>query len=79
MLEFKRVGFELPESVTFENETFFYPEKIKFYKFDGYKINVIDKKSNDNQGQRGQSQNNYQPNQHQQDVPEIDLDQEVPF
>ena len=47
MLEFKRVGFELPESVTFENETFFYPEKIKFYKFDGYKINVIDKKSND--------------------------------
>ena len=42
-------------------------------------FSFIDKKSNDNQGQRGQSQNNYQPKQHQQDVPEIDLDQEVPF
>ena len=43
-------------------------------------FSFIDKKSNDNQGQRSQSQSNYQPKQqHQQEVPEIDLDDEVPF
>ena len=43
-------------------------------------FSFIDKKSNDNQGQRSQSQNNYQPKQHQQEIPEIDLDDsEVPF
>jgi single-strand DNA-binding protein len=43
-------------------------------------FSFIDKKSNDNQGQRSQSQNNYQPKQHQQDIPEINLDDsEVPF
>ena len=45
-------------------------------------FSFIDKKSNDNQGQRSQSQNNYQPKQHQQDIPEIDLsidDDSVPF
>jgi single-strand DNA-binding protein len=45
-------------------------------------FSFIDKKSNDNQGQRSQTQNNYQPKQHQQDIPEIDLsidDDEVPF
>ena len=44
-------------------------------------FSFIDKKSNDNQGQRSQSQNNYQPKQqHQQETPEIDLSiDEVPF
>ena len=44
-------------------------------------FSFVDKKSNDNQGQRSQAQNNYQPKQqHQQDVPEIDLSiDEVPF
>ena len=42
-------------------------------------FSFIDKKSNDNQGQRSQSQNNYQPKQHQQDIPEIDLNDSVPF
>ena len=41
-------------------------------------FSFIDKKSNDNQGQRSQSQNNYQPKK-QQEIPEIDLDSEVPF
>lgn len=40
---------------------------------------MLDSKPNDNQGQRSQSQNNYQPKQHQQDVPELDLDDEIPF
>lgn len=41
---------------------------------------MLDSKPNDNQGQRSQSQNNYQPKQHQQDIPEIDLSiDEVPF
>lgn len=40
---------------------------------------MLDNKPNDNQGQRSQAQNNYQPKQHQQDVPEIDISQEVPF
>lgn len=45
------------------------------------KFSFIDKKSNDNQGQRSQAQNNYQPKQqHQQDIPEIDLDEDsIPF
>ena len=43
------------------------------------KFSFIDKKSNDNQGQRSQAQNNYQPKQHQQEMPEIDLNDEVPF
>lgn len=45
-------------------------------------FSFIDKKSNDNQGQRSQTQNNYQPKQqHQQDIPEIDLDDNssIPF
>ena len=44
-------------------------------------FSFIDKKSNDNQGQRSQAQNNYQPKQqHQQDIPEIDLDEDsIPF
>lgn len=44
------------------------------------KFSFIDKKSNDNQGQRSQTQNNYQPKQ-QQEIPEIDLDDDssVPF
>ena len=42
-------------------------------------FSFIDKKSNDNQGQRSQTQNNYQPKQ-QQEIPEINLDDEsVPF
>ena len=44
---------------------------------------MLDSKPNDNQGQRSQSQNNYQPKQqHQQDIPEIDLsidDDSIPF
>ncbi len=41
---------------------------------------MLDSKSNDNQEQaRSQSQNNYQPKQHQQEVPEIDISDEVPF
>lgn len=41
---------------------------------------MLDSKPNDNQGQRSQSQNNYQPKQQQQDVPEIDLSiDEIPF
>ena len=44
------------------------------------KFSFIDKKSNDNQGQRSQAQNNYQPKQqHQQEIPEINIDDEVPF
>jgi len=45
-------------------------------------FSFIDKKSNDNQGQRGQAQNNYQPKQqHHQEIPEIDLDDNssIPF
>ncbi len=43
-------------------------------------FSFIDKKSNDNQGQRSQAQNNYQPKQHQQEMPEIDLNDDiVPF
>ena len=43
---------------------------------------MLDSKPNDNQGQRSQAQNNYQPKQQQQNIPEIDLsidDSEVPF
>lgn len=42
-------------------------------------FSFIDRKSNDNQGQKSQTQNNYQPKQQQQDVPEIDLNDEVSF
>ena len=45
-------------------------------------FSFIDKKSNDNQGQRSQAQNNYQPQQqYQQEMPEIDLDDSdsIPF
>ena len=45
-------------------------------------FSFIDKKSNDNQGQRSQAQNNYQPKQqYQQEMPEIDLDDSdsIPF
>ena len=42
-------------------------------------FSFIDKKSNDNQGQRSQSQNNYQIKQQQQEIPEINIDDEVPF
>lgn len=41
---------------------------------------MLDNKPNDNQGQRSQAQNNYQPKQqHQQEIPEINIDDEVPF
>lgn len=42
---------------------------------------MLDSKPNDNQGQRSQAQNNYQPKQHQQEVPEMDLDDDpsIPF
>ena len=40
---------------------------------------MLDSKPNDNQGQRSQSQSNYQPKQQQQELPEIDLEDEVPF
>ena len=43
---------------------------------------MLDSKPNDNQGQRSQSQNNYQPKKQQQDIPEIDLsidDDSLPF
>ena len=40
---------------------------------------MLDSKPNDNQGQRSQAQNNYQPKQQHQEIPEIDLDSEVPF
>ena len=42
---------------------------------------MLDSKPNDNQGQRSQAQNNYQPKQHQQEMPEIDLDNSdsIPF
>ena len=41
---------------------------------------MLDSKSNDNQGQRSQAQSNYQPKQqYQQEVPEIDLSDEIPF
>ena len=44
-------------------------------------FSFIDKKSNDNQGQRSQTQNSYQPKQqYQQEVPGIDLDSDsIPF
>lgn len=42
-------------------------------------FSFIDKKSNDNQGQRSQTQNNYQPKQQQQEIPEIDMEDEIPF
>ena len=46
-------------------------------------FSFIDKKSNDNQGQRSQSQNNYQPKQQKnewENVSEIDLDSDsIPF
>lgn len=42
---------------------------------------MLDSKPSDNQGQnKGQAQNNYQPKQHQQDLPEISIDDsEIPF
>ena len=40
---------------------------------------MLDSKPNDNQGQRSQSQNNYQPKQ-QQEIPELDVDSDsIPF
>ena len=48
-------------------------------------FSFIDKKSNDNQGQRSQAQNNYQPKQqpkvvYENNVPEIDIDEDsIPF
>ena len=42
-------------------------------------MKMLDSKPNDNQGQRSQAQNNYQPKQQQQEIPEINIDDEVPF